>query len=269
MKRLLTAGLVVLAAALANAQPTPHEHTPSEPFHYAVPEGEPLAGMKICVDAGHGGQAFGSTRGYTGGTRSAVSDLTESDANLRASLMLWNLLTQAGAEVVMTRTFETRLSEDCFDPPGTEAYRVNQREELNVRVRVAENNDCDLILSVHHNAVGEPTVNFATAFFFDPAQHGGTGAVTHPPANVALSRELSDRIVAQLGEEMAIPTRPAAHGNFHVLRESRLPAIIVECSFMTNPEEAERLDHLHRSRQEAIAIFEAVLEQFAQGGADR
>ena len=82
--------------------------------NFTAPEGEPLAGLRICVDAGHGGQIWGATRGYTGGTRSVVSSTTESEANLRVAMFLWDLLTQAGADVVMTRTFETRLSEDSF-----------------------------------------------------------------------------------------------------------------------------------------------------------
>lgn len=226
---------------------------------YTAPEGQPLAGWKICVDAGHGGQIFGATRGYTGGTHSVVSDTTESDVNLRVSMFLWDLLTQAGADVVMTRTHETRLSADCLDEPGSDAWRASQREELNIRVRIAEANDCDMLVAVHHNAAGS-SANFATAFYFDPDVFEGEAPVAHSPENVDFSRRLAQSIVNHLGQRMQIDTREARHGNYHVLRECSLPAVISEGSFMTNPEEAAALDDWSRNRLEAIGLFEAILE---------
>jgi N-acetylmuramoyl-L-alanine amidase len=249
--------LITLIAMAASAGPVTVNP------RYAAPEGEPLAGVRICVDAGHGGQSWGRTRGYTGGTRSVVSDQTESDANLRVALFLWDLLTQAGADVVMTRTEETRLSEDCLTPPASEQYRENRRQELGIRCRVAEANECDYLLSIHHNAVGNPSVNFSTAFFFSPEQYrsdeGEEPPFEHPVENVALARELAEEIVASLGEHLALGTRPARHGDYHLLRETSLPSVIVEAAFMTNPDQAEWMENLAFHRLEAIAIFEGIL----------
>jgi N-acetylmuramoyl-L-alanine amidase len=192
-----------------------------------------------------------------------VSDTTESDANLRVGLFLWDLLTQAGAEVVMTRTFETRLTDDCFSPPNSDSYRANRSEELGIRCRVAEANDCDLMISIHHNAVNNPEVNFATAFYFDPlayrAAEGEDPPVEHPTEAVELSRRLAESVVENLHERLEIPTRSARHGDFHVLRETSLPVVLSEGSFMTNPDEARRLDNLARARLEAIALFESIV----------
>jgi N-acetylmuramoyl-L-alanine amidase len=232
---------------------------------YTAPEGEPLAGLRICVDPGHGGQIWGATRGYTGGTRSRVTSQTESEANLRVGLFLWDLLTQAGAEVVMTRTFETRLSEDCFADPDSDEFRANRREELNIRVRVAETNDCDLLLAIHHNAVGNSEVNFSTAFYFDPERYtsdqGTDPPVEHAAAPVERSRTLAEAIVQSLDETLQLGTRPARHGNYHVLRETSLPSVLVECAFMTNREQSVWMEDLSYSRLAAIAIFEAILQE--------
>ncbi|MBN1476528.1 N-acetylmuramoyl-L-alanine amidase [Candidatus Sumerlaeota bacterium] len=249
--------LITLIALTASSAPV------TENPRCTAPEGEPLAGVRICVDAGHGGQSWGRTRGYTGGTRSAVSDQTESDANLRVALFLWDLLTQAGAEVVMTRTEETRLSEDCLEPSNSQAYRENRSRELGIRCRVAEANDCDCIISIHHNAVGNASVNFSTAFFFDPVQYrsdeGTEPPVEHPAENVALARSLAEAIVASLDEHLQVGSRPARHGDYHVLRETSLPAVIVEAAFMTNPDQAEWMENLAYHRLAAIAIFEGIL----------
>jgi N-acetylmuramoyl-L-alanine amidase len=211
------------------------------------------------VDPGHGGQIWGATRGYTGGTRSKVTDQNESDANLRVGLYLWDLLTQAGAEVVMTRTFETRLSADCYASPDTDEYKANRREELNIRCRVAEANNSDFLISIHHNAGGGPDTNFATAFFFEG---GGSGQneVKHSPEAVEMAKKLASAITDSLGSKLSLPTRPARHGNYHVLRETSLPAVIVECSFMWNVKQSEWMEDLAYSRLAAIAIFEGILK---------
>ncbi len=231
---------------------------PSNP-RYTAPEGKPLDGWRICVDPGHGGQIWGKTRGYTGGTRSVVTDQNEGDANLRVGLFLWDLLTQAGAEVVMTRTFETRLSEDCYAAPETDEYKANRNEELNIRVRVAEANNCDFLVSIHHNAVGNSDINFATAFYFE---QGGAGQneVTHPPESVEMAKTLAGAITESLGKNLGLQTRPARHGNYHLLRETSLPSVIVECAFMTNRAQSEWMEDLAYSRHAAIAIFEGILK---------
>jgi N-acetylmuramoyl-L-alanine amidase len=232
-------------------------------LHYTVPEGEPLAGWRICVDAGHGGQTWGAARGYTGGTRSAVSDLTESDVNLRVAMFLWDLLTQAGADVVMTRTYETRLSADVQDEPGSQGWRAGRDAELGIRREVAKANDCDFMVMVHHNAAG-PDANFSTAFYFDPEQQAAEGGEPspepHSPESVAFARDLAQSILDEFEEWLDIGTRPVRHRENHVMRTSTVPAVVLEASFMTNRDEAERLDYLGYNRREAIAIFEGILD---------
>ena len=232
------------------------QNHPPDP-RYTAPEGKPLAGLRICIDPGHGGQIWGTTRGYTGGTRSRVSDQTESDANLRVGLFLWDLLTQAGAEVVMTRTFETRLSQDCFAKPDSEEYKANTREELNIRVRAAKANNCHFLVSIHHNAGSQD--NFSRAFFFD-SNTRDQGEIKHSPEAIAMSRKLAEAITGSLGIRLGLQTRPPRHGNYHVLRETPLPAVLVECAFMTNLEQAERMENPAYSRLAAIGIFEGIMK---------
>ena len=226
--------------------------------NYTAPEGRPLKGWRICIDPGHGGQIWGSTRGYTGGTRSCVSNQSESDANLRVGLFLWDLLTQAGAEVVMTRTFETRLSEDCQANPQSEEYKANRREELNIRCRVAESTNSDFLVSIHHNAAGSDA-NYSIVYYYDPDQNGNTD-VKHSPESVSMSKDLALKITEGFGEWLKLRTVSPRHGNYHVLRETSLPAVIVECAFMTNKDQAEWMENLEYSRLAAIGIFEGILD---------
>jgi len=105
---------------------------------YEVKDGRPLEGLRICVDAGHGGQVWGPTHGYTGGTRGRETGFPESEANLRTAFFLWDLLTQAGAEVTMTRTGPDRMAEPCFAPPKSDEWNRNRDQELYSRVQMAD-----------------------------------------------------------------------------------------------------------------------------------
>jgi len=254
-KRHYTLGFLFLYFFILPCILTAQNHPPDP--QYTAPEGKPLAGLRICIDPGHGGQIWGTTRGYTGGTRSRVSDQTESDANLRVGLFLWDLLTQAGAEVVMTRTFETRLSQDCFAKPDSEEYKANTREELNIRVRAAKANNSHFLISIHHNAGAQ--VNFSRAFFFDPNSRD-QGEIKHSPEAIAMSRKLAEAITQSLGIRLGLQTRPPRHGNYHVLRETPLPAVLVECAFMTNLEQSEWMENPAYSRLAAIGIFEGIMK---------
>ena len=162
----------------------------------------------------------------------------------------------------MTRTFETRLSADCFASPESDEYSANRREELNIRVRVAEANDCDLLLSIHHNAGGGPETNFSTAFYFEAGGDGSDNAPERTAETVETSRDLANAILTHLHERIGIESRPARHGNYHVIRETSLPAVLVECSFMPNRTQAEWMEDLSYSRLAAIGIFEGILAQF-------
>jgi N-acetylmuramoyl-L-alanine amidase len=236
---------------------------------FEVPQGLPLMGLRICIDAGHGGQIWGPTHGYTGGTRGRETGLTESDANLRTALFLWDLLTQAGAEVVMTRTRPERLTE-----AGSGA-----REELHERVVIAEEAECDHFVSIHHNAIGSAqaaNTNNTGVFYYDTSHYDdeynadAPYARRHPDDLLNQERiDLALSIQEALMRHLDLPTgnhgasSPGVpHGDFHVLRETHLPAVLVEASFMTNPEEDLRLNDPVRAKQEATAIFEGILAHF-------
>jgi N-acetylmuramoyl-L-alanine amidase len=241
-----------------------------------LPADHPLAGLRICIDPGHGGQVWGPTHGYTGGTRGAVTGLTESDANLRTAFFLWDLLTRAGADVTMTR-----LDEDRVTPPAPEGQGA--REELHARDAIAEAASCDYFVAIHHNAPANDAdqTNYTAVYYFDTSQYNdqynADPAYVHRYPDEELNREryeLAQAVQAALVRRLDLPAIPlqegaannfghgVPHGDFHVIRETKLPAILAECSFMTNREEDLRLNDPGRAKQEALAIFEGLLDFF-------
>ena len=258
----------------------PSDRNPMENPRYKVPEDRPLEGLKICVDAGHGGQVWGPAHGYTGGTRGRNTGLNESEVNLRTAFFLWDLLTQAGAEVTLTRTRPDRMAEPCTAPPGSEEWSKNRHEELYSRVRIADEAGCDYFITIHHNA-GAPT-NYVSCFYFDARQwddeyrEDAPYVKRYPDEELnreryqmtteiqnAMSRRLDLRVInpAMEWSHMYYGHGVPSH-NITVLRESKLVGVLVEVSFMTDPEEDLRLNDPARSKQAAVGIFEGVLGHF-------
>lgn len=195
---------------------------------------EYLADMRICLDPGHGGRAARPDykRGPTG--------LREAEVNLRVALFLKDLLEAAGAEVFMTRTADVFLAESDAD-------------DLAARADLASRNDCDLLLSIHHNANDRPEANFTTVWYH--------GQIDHSPASLDIARHVASALIDELRlpEHVGVPVLSDQliypRSGFRILRMARVPAVLSEASFHSNPEEEQRLRDPDYNRREARALF--------------
>lgn len=184
-----------------------------------------------------GGQLMGWTfsldPGHGGSDTGAVgpTGLTEKEINLKVAFFLKQLLEEEGAEVVMTRTTDVDVS-------------------LAERAAIANDARSDRHISIHHNATGNSTTN-------------GTETFVHPSA-CEEARDLARHVQEELIFQLGLPNRGVKEANFHPLRETRMPAILTEASFMSNPEEEQRLRDDNYLFEQARAIFRAVLSH-AQG----
>jgi beta-glucosidase len=198
-------------------------------------EEEALAGAVIVVDPGHGGQAY--SRSYTGGTRGVTSGLLESELNLRVALVLAQLLREAGAEVHLTREADHRLSRE-----GS-----SSREELHARIDFLQRHQPHFFVSIHHNAA-RPHITGHTALY----KHNADDDTIYE----ALARTMNQTLVG------AVPG-PALHlikGNYHILRETRIPGTIVEAGFLTNAQFDELANRPEFPQTEATAIRRGAIQ---------
>ena len=197
-----------------------------------------LAGAKVCLDPGHGGNAHkrGFKRGPTG--------VREAEVNLRVARYLRALLQHVGAEVLLTREHDIDIS-------------------LADRAAVANQWHADLFISLHHNAVDDkPHVNFTTVWYH--------ADVDHRPANLDLARYLC----YGLYEALALPQITDAplksdqlmyESGFGVLRNAQVTAALTETSFFTNPEEEQRLRDPEYNFLEAYGLFLGLARYAAAG----
>ncbi len=168
------------------------------------PHGVQLKGMKITVDAGHGGPKDSGTVGHGG--------LTEKELNLRVAKALEKKLQDLGAQVVMTRV----------DDRDVASLGAGDSSELQARIDRSMKAGAQLFLSVHHNA--RPKVE-------DGKVSHGTDIYWYQPHSEPLARALADPIAEAVGE----PNRSFRQRSFHVIRQTHSPAVLLEFQYLSNP----------------------------------
>ncbi len=192
-------------------------------------------GKRIVLDPGHGGVFPGAV---------GENNLREADVNLGVSLYLWGMLTRAGANVYLTRTSDRGVYRgDDFD----------LKKDLQARAELAEKLEADLFISLHHNAdvlPGKKKNSLETYFrMTDPGPSLDEARSVH--RHLAISLEQDDNVI--------LP------GNFHVLRENSVTALLGEPSYISHARNAFRLGLAPMQRVEAQAYFLGIAEYFSKG----
>lgn len=190
-----------------------------------------LAGKVIALDPGHGGHDRGAM-GPTG--------LLEKDVNLGIALALRDMLTGAGAHVVMTRDRDTALK-----PP-----EATQRAELTARVLAARAAWPDIFLSIHNNHVGRG----------DATTADGTETYYYTP----MSAQPAWTIHRALCERLGTRSRLVARRSFRVLRETEAPRVLVECAYISHPDEEALLADEASLRRAAEGLRDGLQAHFAE-----
>ena len=169
-----------------------------------------LSGPVVVVDPGHGG--------VDGGTSDREGTL-EKDINLAIALRLRDHLRAGGVNVVMTRTTDTDLSP--FRPGKTGRHR----RDLAARIEKARKAGAACLISIHCDWAGDKKRRGAVVFY-NPRNSAG--------------KELACAIQEELNKIQAAPQK-AAPGDFFILNQSGLTAVLVETGFLSHPEEARLL----------------------------
>jgi N-acetylmuramoyl-L-alanine amidase len=175
----------------------------------------PVGAPTIIIDAGHGGTDLGA--------RGRTPYCEEKRLCLQTARLVKQYLNQLGYHVVMTR------NSDAFIP-------------LSRRVEVADQAKGDLFVSLHFNSSRNPTAQGIEIFFFDSKEK---------KSRANSSRKLADAILSRVIRRTAAVSRGVKKGNFYVIRETSIPAVLLEGGFISNP--GERANLKTREYQEKIA----------------
>lgn len=159
----------------------------------------------VAVDAGHGGADGGAV-----GTQSGVA---EAGLNLCVAKRLAALLEAQGIVVVMTRTEDTALA-------------ATKQKDLAKRREIIADENVDLVVSVHMNKYSDPSISGAMAFYQSGSAEG---------------QKLAQAVIDEVCDATNRKRRLANPGDYFVLRECSAPAVLVECGFLSNAEEEQKL----------------------------
>lgn len=164
----------------------------------------------LVLDAGHGG--------IDGG---AISDsgLKESDINLQIALKTEVLVRFLGIDTVMTRETDT-------DNSDNKAY--SEHDNLVQRVKLANSTENAVLISIHQNKFPSAVVSGAEVMYSDNDDSKALGLITQ------------DNLVALLDSSNRRVARPAPK-ELLLTSSVECPTILVECGFMSNPQEAQKL----------------------------
>ncbi len=193
-------------------------------------DGEKLA---VVIDAGHGG--------IDAGCQGSFLKLKESDVNLAVAKKLGALFQNAGFKVIFTRTTDEGLY-------GAVQKGFKERD-LNNRVKIINESNCDILISVHMNKYSSPTRRGAQVFYSKSLED-----------NQILARSIQKNLNAM---EEAQRSCDILVGDYFLLNYSKIPSVIVECGFLSNQEEEYLLSTSVYQEEIAYAIFLGAVEYFS------
>jgi len=189
----------------------------------------------ILIDAGHGGM--------DGGTRSKAGTL-EKKINLSIAKKLKESLQKSGYEVVMTR------EEDMVSNLKGGTIRAKYIEDLKNRCGLKKSSNCDMLISIHLN------------YFEQSKYYGAQVWYSNYKDSVTLGSEIQKNLKTDLNpNNNRVPK--AAKSSYRLLREyDNMPSVIVECGFLSNNEEEQKLKTEGYQDKIAVSISKSVGEFF-------
>lgn len=189
--------------------------------------------IKVIVDAGHGLPDSGTV---------GINGSVESELNLEIAELIEEILSGKGMEVVMTRTDSNGLKDE-------DTGKWSKRHDMNKRLKIMKTNNADLFISIHMNHYPEKSVHGLRVFY----------AKNHPEVK-ELAELTQNKISAVTGAKMS--TVMAADRGLFLMKSPPVPAMLIECGFISNPEEERNLNNKEYKAKLAWSIAEAIEEYF-------
>ena len=190
----------------------------------------------IVLDAGHGGRDNGC---------SGAKGTIESEINLKIAKNLKTYLETLGIKVVMTRS------------DGNGLYQANvdnyKQSDMEKRLEIINDSCPDMVISIHQNSFNDSNQRGAQAFY----QEGDE-------KSLAFAENVQSQLISQLPEAR----QECNDGDYYILKECDLPAILIECGYLTNPDEEALLNSEDYQQKVAYTIMCGVVKYFDLCGND-
>lgn len=200
--------------------------------------GRQVAEQKNCIviDVGHGGFDSGKV---------GVNGELEKDINLQVALKLKDTLEGKGMQVVMTREDDQGL----YDADA----RNKKAQDLQRRCELINKENPLMTVSIHQNSYTSPQIKGAQVFYYTTSKESQTLAET-------VQKTLIEKVDPQNHRQAK------ANDSYYLLKKTESTIIIVECGFLSNPEEAQKLTDEAYQQQIAEAVCDGIFQYLGKDG---
>lgn len=185
----------------------------------------------IVIDAGHGGRDGGAVGKSTG--------ISESELNLKYAKRLESICKEFGMGVVMTRSSMSGLY--------NESATNKKRSEMEKRRQIINESGADLMVSLHMNSFPLSSCKGAYVFYAKGSDEG-----------FSLAKGVQNSLCQSFESARDVVTV----GDYYVLNVSNIPAILIECGFLSNPEEESLLISDKYCQEFCYSVFAGILSYF-------
>lgn len=195
----------------------------------------PVSNKVIVIDAGHGVPDEGAE---------SSNGTTEAETNLKIALKVQNLLEQSGSTVLLTRSDENSIYD--IDSKTLKQKKIS---DIHNRVKIGNESSADIFVSIHLNKIPQQQYYGWQTFYKDGNEQG---------------QRLANCIQENLNESVQKENKrvPLKIDNIYIVKHVEIPTSIVECGFLSNPEEEKQL--LDDSYQDKLAwgIYNGIVDFF-------
>ena len=195
----------------------------------------PVSNKVIVVDAGHGKPDEGAQ---------SSNGTTEAETNLKIALKLQTLLEQSGATVILTRSDENAIYD--FDKTTLREKKVS---DIHNRVKIGNESSADIFVSIHLNKIPQSQY-YGWQCFYKQNDEKSTNLAKSIQANLndAIQKE-NKRVAMKLD-------------SVYIMKHVEIPISIVECGFLSNPEEEAQLLTDEYQDKLAWGIYNGIMDYF-------
>ena len=203
-------------------------------FSAAEASSMPITQKTVIVDAGHGGDDGGAI---------GIDGTVEKDINLDIALKLEKILKFYGFNVIMTRTQDVMTCDD-----GLDSLRKRKISDIHNRFELMRKNPDAIFISVHQNKF-EDSSQHGTQVFYSGNDERSKELAEAIQTSVTLTlQRKNDRVVKKSGS------------GIYLLYHAKIPAVLVECGFISNSDEVKKLKDESYRMKLAILIADGLLK---------
>lgn len=187
----------------------------------------------IVLDAGHGGEDGGAV---------SSKGVVESDINLQFTEKLKYILSLNGYEIVMTREDDSDLADKSID-----TVSGRKKSDMHKRLEIYNADIRNIAISIHQNIFPADSCKGTQVFYSTQVQSAKT-----------LADNITDTVKKHLQPENQRISKPTS-GSIFLLDNAKVPAVIVECGFLSNSEELKMLCDQDYQKKFSYCVFLGML----------